>query len=125
MDETIKQMTCIICPKGCQMMVQMDVESECLKVIGNGCEKGALYANEELLHPVRTLTTTLKTNNPMHPRISVKTSGPIHKEKIMSAMRSLDQINVELPVEIGDVLVENLLNLNVDVIATMTLKDTE
>ena len=125
MDEYIKKMTCIICPKGCQMLVQKEPESGRIIVSGNRCEKGFLYANDELLHPVRTLTTTLKTNSSAHPRISVKTSGPIDKAKIMSAMYSLNHITVELPIEIGDVVVENLLDLNVDVIATMSLDNAE
>ena len=96
-----------------------------IKVTGNACEKGVIYAKEEILHPVRTLTTTLKTNNPFHPRISVKTNLPIPKEKILPAMNILNNMCVNYPIEIGDVLVQNILNLNVDVIATMTLKEGE
>ena len=125
MDEPMNRMICIVCPKGCQMMVQRDAENGSIKVTGNACEKGALYASEELLNPVRTLTTTLKTDNPIHPRISVKTSGAIPKEQLIPAMRFLNDFCVETPVEIGTVLVENLLGLNVDVIATMTLKEGE
>ncbi len=124
MDDQAKYMTCIICPKGCQMEIQSISEEEII-VTGNACDKGAIYAKEEILHPVRTLTTTLKTNNPFHPRISVKTKMPIPKEKILPVMRILNEICVTSPVVIGDVLVQNILNLNVDVVATMTLKEGE
>ena len=44
------------------------------------------------------------------------------KDKIMDAMGLLDTVVVTLPIAVGTVIVHNLLNLGVDVIATMTMQ---
>lgn len=44
---------CITCPKGCHLTV--DEEND-YAVTGNSCPRGAEYARNELLHPVRMIT---------------------------------------------------------------------
>ena len=42
------------------------------------------------------------------PRVSVKTKKEIPKEKIMDCIRQLKDVHADAPVEIGDVLLENV-----------------
>ena len=53
----MKELICIVCPKGCHLKV--DEENGCA-VTGNGCPRGAEYGKSELLHPTRVLTSTVK-----------------------------------------------------------------
>ena len=50
----MKELICIVCPKGCHLKV--DEENGCA-VTGNGCPRGAEYGKNELLHPTRVLTS--------------------------------------------------------------------
>lgn len=54
-----KEMTCIVCPMGCQLQLDIDDATLKLSVSGNNCPRGIKYAHEELTNPKRTLTTTV------------------------------------------------------------------
>ena len=51
----MKELICIICPRGCHLTVDDE-----LNVSGNTCPRGAVYAKQELTHPTRTLTSTVR-----------------------------------------------------------------
>ena len=51
-------------------------------------------------------------------RASVKTSSDIPKGKIFEAMRLLDNVTLQAPVHMGDVVVHDILGLGVDFVAT-------
>ena len=53
-----KVLICICCPVGCRLTA--DITGENVSVSGNRCKRGADYAVNELLHPMRTLTTTVR-----------------------------------------------------------------
>lgn len=101
-----RELTCIICPKGCTIQIEMSSEKEILKVTGNHCKRGEKYARAECTNPQRTITTTLRCEN--GEMISVKTEGTIPKEKMFEAMEIINKIQVKLPVRIGDVLKEDV-----------------
>lgn len=115
----IKQFTCVICPKGCTLKAEIK-DGNVVSVQGNACPRGAAYAKSEILHPVRTLTTTIKTKNGQ--LLPVKTSAPVPKEKLFDYMNLINQKTVDLPVEIGDVLIYNIGDSGADVVATKTMK---
>ena len=74
------------------------------------------YAKAELLHPTRTLTSTVRLSN-RTTLLPVKTSCPISKEKMMAAMAVLRDVCVAAPVHIGDVICKDLCG-EADLIAT-------
>ena len=51
----MKQLICITCPKGCHLSVD---EDNGYAVTGNSCPRGISYGQNELLHPVRVVTST-------------------------------------------------------------------
>ena len=100
-----RELTCICCPLGCQITAVTENKTV-VSVSGNHCPRGAKYAEAEILHPVRIITTTVPVTGGTQPRVSVKTKKEIPKEKIMDCIRQLKDVHADAPVEIGDVLLE-------------------
>ncbi|MDD3428756.1 MAG: DUF1667 domain-containing protein [Oscillospiraceae bacterium] len=109
---------CIVCPKGCRLTV----DEQTYSVTGNGCERGAVYGKNELISPVRVLTSTVCITDADYRRIPVKTAGSIPKPMLMQAMEQLDTITLTAPVVCGQVVISNLLNTGIDVVATRTMQ---
>lgn len=112
-------LTCITCPIGCRLEVKKLGDK--IEVYNNKCSRGEKYAIEELLNPKRVLPTTVKINNGYLKRLPVKTNKPIPKDKIFDCMKEINKVNVDAPVKIGDIIIKNILNLGVDVVATKSV----
>ena len=111
------EITCIICPIGCEVTVHHK-EGIITKIEDYQCKKGIEYAKEELLDPKRTLTTSIMVKDGELPLVSVKTSKPIRKDILYEVMDAIAGIEVEAPIEIGDILVAHVLDLDADIVAT-------
>ncbi|MDY0211076.1 MAG: DUF1667 domain-containing protein [Acholeplasma sp.] len=109
----MRELTCIVCPVGCHIEID-----EHQNVTGNRCSRGQKYAIEEITAPKRMLTSTVKTKFKDTPRISVKTSAPIPKELLFEVLKDLDDILIDNHVKIGDVIIHNIRNTNVDIVST-------
>ena len=59
---TKREMTCIICPMGCSLTVELEGE-EVKSISGNTCKRGAAYAQAEVTRPQRTVTSTMRCDN--------------------------------------------------------------
>ena len=114
-----RELTCIVCPLGCQMRVELDSDGGVLSVAGNTCPRGKKYAIDECTHPMRTVTTTAPTA--CGGVIPVKTASPIPKELIFDCMREINQTYVALPAHVGDVVIEDLLGTGVSVVVTANM----
>ena len=103
------ELTCIVCPVGCALRVEQNNEGEVISVTGNTCPRGAAYGKDEVLHPVRTLTTTVRVRGAER-LLPVKTDRPIPKEKLFEAMEKVNSLSgsVNAPIKIGDVLIDDL-----------------
>lgn len=115
----MKELICIVCPKGCHLKVD---ENNGYSVTGNSCPRGAEYGKNELVNPMRTITSTVKVEGKEARRVSVKTSDNIPKGKIWDVMAELDKVVVKAPVHVGDVVLPNVLDLGVDIVATKNVK---
>jgi CxxC motif-containing protein len=118
------KITCIICPIGCEIKVQYE-DGKVISIEGYQCKKGIPYAEEELFHPKRTLTTTMLVRDGELPLVSVKTSKPIPKDRVFDVMDCISQAEVDASVNIGDTLLENVLDLNADIVATKNVNRVE
>lgn len=114
----MKELTCIVCPKGCRLKV--DEEND-YQVTGFSCQRGEEYGRQELLHPTRVLTSTVRISGGLHARLPVKTNGVLPKEKLFEAMRLLDAVSVQSPVKAGQVIVPDVLGTGVSFIATRSM----
>ncbi|GAH66223.1 unnamed protein product, partial [marine sediment metagenome] len=54
--------------------------------------------------------------------VSVKTPVPIRKEYLKKIGEITRRIKIEAPIEIGQIVASNLLNKNIDLIATRKIK---
>lgn len=112
-----KNLTCVACPLGCQINVEYD-ENGVKNVTGNSCKRGYAYAVTEVTNPTRSLTTTLRVNGGIHPVVPVKTNKAIPKNLIFECMKIINSVNVDAPVEIGQVIIKNILDTGADIVAT-------
>ena len=108
------ELICIVCPKGCHLKVD---EENGYKVTGNGCPRGAAYGEKELVNPTRVITSTVKVESKQIRRLPVKTAGDIPKGKIYDVMNELNKVTVKAPVQFGDVVIQDVLGLGVDIVA--------
>ena len=107
---TERKITCIICPMGCSITVKSE-GARITEISGNTCRRGAAYAEAEITHPERTLTTTMRCDN--GERLPVKTDRPLPKEKFMDCMVLIDSCTASLPVSIGDILLADVFGSNI------------
>lgn len=113
----VKELTCIVCPRGCQLKVELDEKNnQVLDVQGYTCPRGKSYAINECTHPVRTITSTVRSTTGAV--VAVKTNGNVPKETIFDCMKEINRATVTLPVHIGDVVIPNILNTGIDVVVT-------
>ena len=112
-----RELICIGCPLGCLLTVEMK-GTEVVSVTGNTCPNGDRYARKEVTDPKRTVTSTVRVLGGSLPVVSVKTAQDIPKNKIFDCMQELATIRVKAPVLEGDVIVSNIANTGVSVIAT-------
>ena len=112
-----RNLTCIICPRGCSLTAEID--GNAIKVSGNSCPKGQQYAIDEITHPTRTVTSTVRISNRENSMVSVKTAKPIPKEHIFDVMQLIRNTQTNAPVDIGDIIIKDVYGT--DVIATKTV----
>ncbi|PRX27163.1 CxxC motif-containing protein [Orenia metallireducens] len=112
--------TCVSCPMGCDLNVEV-IDEEIKKVEGNRCPRGVEYAKAEYFNPTRVLPTTAKVKGGILPLVPVKTAKPIPKGLLEKAMREIAKVELEAPVKLGDIVIKNVLDTGVDVVATRDL----
>lgn len=111
-----RELTCISCPMGCQMMVCIDNED--IRVTGNTCKRGEIYAKKEVTDPRRVVTSSVRVKNGELIRVSVKTETDIPKDKIFDCMVDIFKAEAIAPVKIGDIIIENCAGTGIAVVAT-------
>ena len=117
-----KDMICIVCPIGCHIDVIEDESVEGgYRVDGANCKRGKMYGVKELTRPTRLVTSTVKVSGGDLPRLPVRTKEEIPKGKVLESMTIINQIEAKAPIHMGDVLLENILDTGVDIIATRDL----
>jgi len=116
-----KEIICIVCPMGCQMLVSGDGSSEGWAVSGNACGRGEKYGIKELTDPTRVLTTTVKLKGGRCKRLPVRSDAPIPRERIFDCMKALNSVEVEPPVHIGRIIVEDILGTGANIISARSI----
>jgi CxxC motif-containing protein len=117
--EGFKDIRCIICPTGCLVHVE-NVNGE-LIIEGHSCKRGEVYAREEFVAPKRILTTTMRVENGFLPLIPVRSDKPIPKNKLGDTLKLIAETQIKAPIKMGDKLIENILGLEINIIASRDL----
>ncbi|TFF85473.1 MAG: DUF1667 domain-containing protein [Promethearchaeota archaeon] len=115
-----REITCIGCPKGCQITVKKLKNGE-IEPEGYSCKKGKEYAIQEYTDPRRILTTTMKVKGGKLPLIPVRSNKGIPKGKLIDGMDVIANKQADAPIKMGDVLISNILGLDVDILASRDL----
>ena len=113
-----RDLICIVCPKGCPMKVTLEGK-EILNIEGFTCPRGKQYAIDECTHPMRTITSTVRTSN--GGVVAIKTDKTVPKELMFDCMKEINKAVATLPVRIGDLLIENLLGTGANVVITANM----
>lgn len=124
----IQELTCITCPLGCHLEAtweEREGKTIVLSVRGNTCPRGENYARAELTHPERMVTSTVTIRNARYRKLPVVTSAPIPKERISDVMAVIHETSVCAPVQIHDIIIENVCGLGVDLVASRSLEKLE
>lgn len=111
-----KELICIGCPMGCPIVVEME-DGKVLSVTGNTCPRGEYYARKEVTNPTRIVTTTVRVDGGKVPMINVKTERDIPKDKIFECIAALRGVTMKAPVHIGDIILENVADTGVNIVA--------
>lgn len=120
------QFNCTTCPSECLLTVEVDRDSNdalmgVRSVTGNSCPRGDTFAHQELICPMRVLTTTVAVSGGDEALLPVRTAEAIPLEFHAQAMDLIRGMVVDAPIRMGDVVLKNLLDTNINLIASMDI----
>ena len=115
----MKELVCIVCPRGCRLRAASS-EGE-LHISGNACKRGYDFAVSEMTDPRRTVCTTVRTVFPEVPVLPVRVSEEIPKDRIFDVMGEINRTVVRERIGRGEPVIENVLGLGVNVVATSNI----
>ena len=121
METETREIVCILCPIGCKISVEIK-DGEVIKIENAECRRGRDYSIQEVTSPVRDFFTTVRVEGGMIPVLSVRSTRPIPKNMLMACASELAKIVISPPVRLGDTVVNNILNLGIDIVATKTIE---
>lgn len=110
-----RNLTCIVCPLGCPLTAEVE-DGKVVKIEGHTCKRGEAYARAEITDPRRTLTTTMRTAD--GGLVPVKSSAPLPKGLLVDSMKKVNAAEAKLPVKTGDVLIKNIFDTGINIVAT-------
>lgn len=113
----VARLTCIRCPRGCQLEATVE-KGVVTAVTGNACPRGAAYAADEVTHPMRCVTTTVRVSGGTDAVTSVRTAGDVPRELVRDVVTALAGVTLQAPVHVGDVVLPDACGTGVDVVAT-------
>lgn len=119
----IKEYTCIVCPQSCSLTVTE--ENGEVTVTGNKCKRGAEYGRNEHVAPKRMITTTVALKNGTIRTIPVISSDAVPKEMLLSCLEYLYGLEIEAPVKLHDIIVDDILGTGVSILAARDAERTE
>lgn len=120
----VTQYLCIGCPLGCRLEVE-DEDDRILEVRGSECNRGKVFAEQEHTSPERIVTTTVRVAGGVWPRLPVKTLRAVPKARMQAVSAALRAIEVTAPVRVGAIVVADVADTGVPVVATRDMPAAE
>jgi len=115
-----RHFVCVVCPIGCEIDVVHD-GSKIVSMEGSKCKKSEEFVSQELIEPMRILTTTVRIQGARWPVIPVRTDKSVPRRLFPRIMRQLRHIKLQAPVNILDVVVRDIVGTGTNIIATRTM----
>ena len=113
--------TCVGCPLGCRIELEVGPDRNIQKINGHRCKQGKAYAVTEFENPVRVLTTSVLVKASKSRLLPVRTDRPVPKNLIREMMKSLSSVRVKPPIEVGHIIIQDILGTGANLISTGTL----
>lgn len=120
------QFNCTTCPSECLLTVEVERDAdghvaEVHSVTGNSCLRGDKFAHQELTCPMRVLTTTVAVSGGDETLLPVRTAEAIPLALHAQTMTLIRDLVVNAPIRMGDVVLEDLLDTGIGLIASMDI----
>ncbi len=116
----VTKMICITCPMGCSLEVTHEGETV-VNIDGATCKRAETYVKEELTDPRRMVATTVRVKGGIHPLVPVRTAAPVPKGRIFDLLQALREVELEAPVKVDEVVLDNVVDTDVAVLASRDL----
>ena len=116
-----KHFTCVICPIGCEIDVQLE-DGNVVSTEGNKCAKSEEFVLQELQEPMRILTTTIRIRGAKWAMLPVRTDEPIPKRLLFRVIKELANIEMQAPVKVSDVIIGDIAGTGANIVATRNMK---
>lgn len=120
MSKEKKHFTCVVCPTGCEIDVELE-KGNIVSMTGNQCEKSEEFILQELIEPMRTLTTTVRITGAKWPMLPVRTDKPIPKRLFFQVMNELATVKLHAPVKVTDIIIKDIDGTGANVISTRNM----
>jgi len=121
MDVEKKHFTCVICPIGCDIDVELQ-NGNVLSMEGSKCEKGKEFVLQELEEAMRILTTTVPIKGAKWAMLPVRTDKPIPKRLLSKVIEQLADVELHAPVKMYHVIVKDVAGTDANIVATRNMK---
>jgi CxxC motif-containing protein len=115
-----RHFVCVVCPIGCEIDVVHDGEI-IISMEGNKCEKSQEFVNQELIEPMRILTTTVRIHGSRWAVVPVRSDKSVPKRLFPRIMKQLKRIKLQAPVNMLDVVLKDIVGTGANIIATRTV----
>jgi CxxC motif-containing protein len=116
-----KHFVCVVCPVGCEIDVVHD-GGRIISMEGNECEKSEEFVRQELIEPMRILTSTVRIEGSSWPVIPVRTDKSVPKRLFPRIMRQLRSVRLRAPVNMLDVVMKDVLRTGANIVATRSMR---
>ena len=110
------KLICVVCPIGCRLKIEGTLED--LKITGNQCKRGIAFTIDELTNPTRMICSTVRIKGGIHRVLPVKTDRAVPEKYKLECVKLINQIEVISPVKMGDIIIENIFETGVNIVAT-------
>jgi len=111
---------CVVCPIGCEIDVVHD-SGRIISMEGNKCEKSEEFVSQELIEPMRILTTTVRIQGARWAVIPVRSDKAVPKRLFPRIMKQLRRIKLQAPVNMLEVVEKDIVFTGANIIATRTM----
>lgn len=119
-----QEITCIGCPLGCRIEIDVGPDNSIKGITGHQCKEGKKYAVMEFENPSRVLTTTvLIEGSKVRRLLPVRTDRPVPRDLLRDIMRSVKDVKIFPPIEVGHVIIHDVLGTGANLVSTGSLQE--
>ena len=115
-----RHFVCVVCPIGCEIDVVHD-GGKIVSMEGNKCEKSEEFVSQELIEPMRILTTTVRIHGARWAVIPVRSDKAVPKRLFPAIMKQLRHVKLQAPVSMLDVVLKDIVGTGANIIVTRTM----